>query len=118
MAVHQGLLFQRLRWQLWRNTVHLLLRRGQVRALTVFLCSALVWGSVFALSYIGFNELRDRWDFPLKGKTIGLLFDLLFVALTVLLTFSTAIILYSSLFSSAESAFLLATPAPPDQLFA
>ena len=36
----------------------------------------------------------------------------------MLLIFSSGIILYSSLFSSAESAFLLSTPAPADQVFA
>jgi ABC-2 type transport system permease protein len=42
----------------------------------------------------------------------------MFFTLTVLLTFSTGIILYSSLFSSAESHFLLAAPVPDDHVFA
>src|SRR5262249_1991201 len=44
--------------------------------------------------------------------------DLMFVSLTVLLVFSSGIILYSSLFSSPESHFLLSTPVAADQVFA
>ncbi len=54
----------------------------------------------------------------LNGKLLATLFDFLFLALTVMLTFSTAIILYSSLFSSAESWFLLAGPVPEEDIFA
>src|SRR5581483_6888914 len=49
---------------------------------------------------------------------VGTIFDLLFLALMVMLIFSTGIILYSSLFGSAEAAFLLGTPARADQVFA
>ena len=49
---------------------------------------------------------------------VGMLFDLLFFALAAMLIFSTGIILYSSLFSAAESGFLLASPARADQIFA
>src|SRR5262245_61993707 len=111
-------LFQRLRWRLWGNTLGVMLRLHRARVVTILLCSLLVWGGIFAVSYIGFNELKVRWNFPLNGSMIGLLFDLLFFALTVLLIFSTGIILYSSLFSSAESAFLLSSPAREDRIFA
>ena len=47
-----------------------------------------------------------------------MLFDFLFLALAVLLIFSGGIILYSSLFASPETAFLLGTPARADQVFA
>ena len=55
---------------------------------------------------------------PFAGGIIGTLFDMLFLALAVMLVFSTAIILYSSLYSAAETAFLLTTPMPADQVFA
>ncbi len=118
VAVNEGLLFQRLRWRLWRNSMRALLHRGQIRALTILLCSLLVWGSLFALSFIGFHELKMRWNFPLDGEILGLVFDWMFTALMALLVFSTAIILYASLFTSAETGFLLSTPARTDQIFA
>jgi ABC-2 type transport system permease protein len=49
---------------------------------------------------------------------VGFLFDFLFLALFVLLVFSTGLILYSSLFTSSEARFLLITPAAADQVFA
>lgn len=116
--VSQGLLFQRLRWRLLRNATHVVLNHSRLRVFTIFLCSALIWGSLFGISLVGFRELKVRWDFPLDGSLMGLVFDLLFVSLSALLIFSTGIILYSSLFSSAETSFLLSLPVRPDQIFA
>ena len=48
---------------------------------------------------------------------MGWIFDILFGSLTMLLIFSTGIIIYSSLFASQESAFLLTTPVPDDHVF-
>jgi ABC-2 type transport system permease protein len=116
--VNQPLLFQRLRWRLLHNTIRVVLRRSLVRLITILFCSLLVWGSLFAISYIGFQELKVRWDVPLDLKIIVLIFDLMFIALTVLLIFSTGIILYSSLFSAAETSFLLSAPVREDHIFA
>jgi ABC-2 type transport system permease protein len=118
IAVNEGVLFQRLRWRLWRNTLHVVLRRALARVLTILFCSLLVWGGIFAISFLGFRELRDRWNLPLDLELFGLVFDLLFISLTVLLIFSTGIILYSSLFSAAESSFLLSAPVREDHIFA
>src|SRR5206468_11398196 len=67
--------------------------------------------------YEGF-WLLQRQNIPFSGRIVGTLFDFLFLALAVLLVFSGGIILYSSLFTSAETAFLLSTPARADQVFA
>ena len=66
----------------------------------------------------GFRELRVTWDVMLNGTLLAILFDLMFLVLTIMLIFSTAIILYSSLFSSPESWFLLAAPVPEEEIFA
>jgi len=116
--VDQSLLFQRLRGRLLRNTIRVVVRQSLLRVITILLCSVLIWGSLFLLSYFGFLELRTRWGFPLNGRIMGLTFDLLFVSLSILLIFSTGIILYSSLFGSAETAFLLSSPVRPDQIYA
>ncbi len=112
------LLFQHLRLQLLRNSLRQLLAHALVRLLTILICSALIWGLLFALSWLGFRELKVRWDVPLDLRVIELVLDLLFFTLSVMLTFSTGIILYSSLFASAESHFLMATPVPDDHVFA
>jgi ABC-2 type transport system permease protein len=117
VKVNQPLLFQRLRWTLLRNSTATVWHSSPVRLLTILLCSALVWGGVFAGSAWGFHELQLQ-HIPFAGGIIGTLFDLLFLALAVMLVFSSGIILYSSLFSSPETTFLLTTPAAADQVFA
>ena len=88
-----------------------------MRLITILLCSALVWGGVYGASVWGFHDLQ-RQHIPFAGGIVGTLFDLLFLALSIMLIFSTGIILYSSLFSSTETTFLLSLPAAADQIFA
>ncbi len=116
-AIPQSVLFSRLRWQILRNSLNVILAGSWVRMATILVCSSVVWGVVYAISTRGFAFLADQNIF-LAGGIVTALFDLLFLALMVLLVFSSGIILYSSLFSSAESAFLLSLPARADQVFA
>jgi hypothetical protein len=111
-------LFRRLRWQLARNAARVMLERSQARVVTIVVCSLVIWALLFAVSWMGFHELQVRWKVGLNGGFMELILDALFLALTIMLTFSTAIILYSSLFSSPESWFLLSTPVPEDRIFA
>jgi ABC-2 type transport system permease protein len=112
----QPVLFQRLRWAMFRNSLRLVLDHATVRLVTIILISLLVWGCVFALSVEGFGFLQKQ--IPVSGGIVALLFDFLFLLLGVMLIFSGGLILYSSLFSSAETAFLLSLPARADQVFA
>jgi ABC-2 type transport system permease protein len=116
-AVGGHRLFQRLRRRLLANTSRQLVFDSPLRFLTIFLCSALVWGFVFGFSFSGFHYFKLQ-NIILSGALVGTVFDLLFLTLTVLLIFSTGIILYSSLFGSAEASFLLSLPASSDQVFA
>lgn len=113
----QPVIFQQLRWRLFRNSLRTLLEGSPVRLVTIIACSLLIWAGVFIASAWGFHDLQAQ-HIPFAGGIIGTLFDLLFLALAVMLIFSTAIILYSSLFSAAETTFLLTTPAAADQVFA
>jgi len=117
-AVNASALFQGLRWRLLRNALRVLFRQALWRILTIVVCSVLVWAVVFTISYLGFRELKIRWHVPLDLELIGSTFDLMFMVLSVLLIFSTGIILYSSLFASAETAFLLGGPVAEDQVYA
>src|SRR5262249_23707317 len=89
-----------------------------LRVVTIAYCCLIVWGFLFGLSWYGFHELKTRWDFKLDSTLIELLFDMFFFALTILLIFSSGIILFSSLFSRPESEFLMAMPMPDDHVFA
>jgi ABC-2 type transport system permease protein len=116
-AVPYARLFQRLRFALLRNAG---LRAGgysRVRIISIGLSSLLVGGFVGAISWFGFYELNAR-DIPFSGAIIGVLFDFLFLSLSLMLFFSTGIIVYSGLFHSPETAFLLTTPARADHVFA
>jgi ABC-2 type transport system permease protein len=112
----QTVLFQRLRWHQMRHGVDVAMQRSGLRVYTILASSLIIWFGVFMLSLAGFHVLQK--NLPLFGSILGLLFDFLFVALTLLLIFSSGLILYSSLFRSPEAAFLLSTPARADQVFA
>jgi ABC-2 type transport system permease protein len=116
-SVHQHWIFQRLRFRLLQNGIRVALRQSSVRIVSIFLCSLVVWGAIYAGSAYGFY-LFQLEHVDLLGAIVGLVFDLLFLSLTMLLIFSSGIILYGSLFSSPESTFLLSTPAAADQIFA
>lgn len=116
-APKQALIFQWLRARLWVNSARILLQSSSLRLFMVLFFCILIWGGVYAGAAEGFHVFNQR-NISLGGAVTGIIFDGLFVFLTVLLIFSTGIILYGSLFSSQETAFLLSTPAHPDQVFA
>jgi ABC-2 type transport system permease protein len=111
------LLMQRLRAAMIRNNFRTLLGQSMVRPLTVVLITLLIWALVFYASLQGFWFLRDE-KIPLRGEIVGILLDLLFTTLGALLVFTGGLILYGSLFTTPETAFLLCTPLADDRVFA
>lgn len=116
--VNQALLFQRLRGRLFRNSLRVLVERSRARMVLGAVLTLVIWGTLFGLSLVGFIEVRDRWHLPLDAQLLGFLLNLMFMTLSLLLVFSTGIILYSSLFNSQELTFLLVAPVEADQIFA
>ncbi len=116
-AAPAPLIFQRLRWRLLSNSARQLLGTAGLRVVTILACSALVWACVYGGSSWGFHFMRQQ-RLPLMDLLVGTVFDLFFLALALMLLFSTGIILYGSLFGSPESGFLLNTPARADRVFA
>jgi ABC-2 type transport system permease protein len=113
----QALLFLSLRRQLFRNSLRSLLGSSAVRPVTILLCSVVVWAFVFGVSLEGFTFLKLQ-KFAPTTQIVGIILDLMFLSLGVLLVFSTGLILYGSLFASAETTFLLSGPLAADQVFA
>lgn len=112
-------IFLRLHWAQLRNTAQVLIDQSAIRLLSILAASILVWLFVYLISHSGFRWIASYPQrVPAFGGIVGLLFDIMFLALGAMLVFSTALILYSSLFASAEAWFLLATPARDDQIFA
>ena len=91
--------------------VALLLGQSSMRPLTILLCQPDRLGassspSAGAASHSWRRKSASRWS----GGIVGILLDLLFLSLAVLLVFSSGLILYGSLFTAAETAFLLSKP--------
>lgn len=118
LPVNQPLLFQRLRTTLLRNVWNQTLTQSLLRPVTIAVSSMIVVAFVFALSLAGFHFFIDVMKMPAHGLIIELIVGLLFFALGVLLIFSGGLILHGSLFSAAETAFLLSKPVAADQVFA
>jgi ABC-2 type transport system permease protein len=109
--------FQRLRWRQWRNSLYGLRGRSSLRVFVILFVSLLIWIFVFGISAEAMYYLHKQ-GIPLHLGILGAIFDMLFLFLTVGLIASSGLILYGSLFASEETAFLLATPASADQVFA
>ncbi|MCS7046979.1 MAG: hypothetical protein NZO58_11530, partial [Gemmataceae bacterium] len=84
--------FHWLRWRLTYNGIVILLRGALLKAVTIIVCSFIIGGLLFVGAYLGFRELKTRWEVPLDQEIIKLLFSLMFFSLTILLIFSTGII--------------------------
>jgi ABC-2 type transport system permease protein len=112
-----ALLFQYLRWRLFRNSTAMMLTQSPVRVLTIVCCCIIIWAFLFALSWYSFHELKTRWEFHLEGPLLGLVFSLFFLTLMMLLVFSTGIILYSGLFAGQECEYLMSMPIADDHIF-
>ncbi len=114
-----ALLFQALRWRLFCNSLGLLFNTSWLRPLTVLYCCLIIWALLFGLTWFAFREVKTRFpEFALDSNVVENTLALLFCILTMFLIFSCGIILYSGLFASTESQFLMATPMPDDQIFA
>src|SRR4051812_34692750 len=100
-VVRQTLLFQRLRWNLLRNSWNVMIRQSRVKPLTILLSSLVVWVFVFVISWLGFRFLVEGFKIPPDEQIISILLGLLFFSLGVLLVFSSGVILYASLFDTA-----------------
>jgi len=116
--MNQAWLFQSLRLRLLSNSWRAMVQQSSLWPLIILLCSLVVGSFIFAVSWGGFLFLHLEIGVPLTGEIVGLLLDLLFLSLAVLLVFSSGLILYGSLFASAETAFLLSSPVADDQVFA
>lgn len=108
--------FRRLRTDILRNSARSLFAEARLRVITILVCSAIFWVGLFSLFFEGFQFLSGYVE--LTNEISEYLFGLFFLSLSVLLLFSNGIILYTGLFQSREAAYLLTTPASPDQVFA
>ncbi len=78
----------------------------------VFLCT--IWVGLYVLFALIFRSFNRT---PLEGAVVvPVIFNIFFLALLVLLSFSNAVIVYGSLFAREEPSFLLSAPVRPSHI--
>lgn len=98
------------------NRLRGLRRESRLKLAAEIIVGGGLWWALYAASA---RSLRFLARFPdLREEVVYTTLGLLFMALTVLLIFSNAVIALGSLFRSAETAFLLASPAPAGSVYA
>lgn len=106
-------LFWRVRRQTTVATLRQLMNEARLRTALVATLSVFFWAGLFVLFYYGFRFLLGQMGAvaaETHDQTIEFVFHLFFASLNVMLVFSSGIILYSGLFSSEETRFLLTQP--------
>jgi ABC-2 type transport system permease protein len=106
-----------LKWVEFRNRAGLFAQQSRFKIAVVAVFSVAFWFTLFELFYSGMNFLQKTALQFSFSNLIGAMFYVFFFALTVMLTFSNAIIGYSSYFKSKETGFLLAGPVRAESVF-
>src|SRR5579862_650809 len=110
-------LFLQLQLLLLKNAFKNLWRQSPFRPLSIAFSMLLIFGFVFFCSLDGFVFIKQQ-RLALTDQIVGMVLDFLFLSLGVMLVFSTGLLLYASLFASAETSFLLSKPIAEDKVFA
>jgi ABC-2 type transport system permease protein len=106
-------LLLRLRATLAWETLRSLFGVARLRMSLAAVLSCIFWGAIFVLSLEGFRFLRE-----LHADVVSLLFNAFFLSLTLMLVFSSGILLYSGLYCSTEARLLMTLPIRAEALFA
>lgn len=109
--------FWLLRARILRTLLRQLFSEARLQlAITVTLTS-LLWIGLYFLFVDGFVFLLKTIPADLHGKTIELVFGFFFATMMLMLAFSAAIILYSSLFCGDDVSLLLTIPVRTARVF-
>jgi ABC-2 type transport system permease protein len=108
----EGQVFWQLRINSAAATLRWMLTSARLRMSLVGSLSLFFWVGLFVLFYQGFGYLT-----VLPAEVVQPLYNAFFLALMVMLLFSSGIILYNSLYCSPEAAFLLTTPARAQRIY-
>ena len=98
------------------NRLRELLSRSRFKILVIGSFSILFWISFYQLSLLGMKSVH-RMASQHSAELIASMFHVFFLALGIMLLFSNAIITYTSLFKSRETAFLSALPVRAESIF-
>lgn len=110
--------FWRVRLRATRTALRQALSHARFRLTLIAVLSVLLWAGMFLMFADGFRFLRSAIPDPeTHNRVVQAVFGMFFMALGVMLVFSSGIIVYGSLFQSREAAFLLTMPARVERVF-
>ena len=107
-------LFWRLRMRVFASMFRWMMGSAWLRAMLVGSLSLFFWSGLYVLFYYGFGFLASN---QIHTDLVEPLYNAFFLALMVMLVFSSGIILYNALFCSPETAFLLTTPVRTQRIY-
>jgi ABC-2 type transport system permease protein len=109
----------RLRYGIAVEQCQQLFKSARLRTALVVSLSVCFWFGLFVLFQQGFRFVVEHVGPPganYHAQTVRFVFHLFFASLNVMLIFSSAIILYTGLFNSPETRFLLTLPVRAERL--
>ncbi|MCH7687664.1 MAG: hypothetical protein IH899_13440 [Planctomycetes bacterium] len=115
---HEAQLIWRLRSRFAATALRQMFQRARLRLSLVVGLSTFFWAGLFLLFHEGFTFLAKTVGpaGAMHTETVQAIYNVFFASLTVMLVFSSGIILYSSLYRSPDTAFLLTTPIRPQRI--
>lgn len=89
----------------------------RVQLVSILFASVVMWLGLYILFQQGFQFIHTGLiHVGMRTQFVHAIFNVFFLALTVMLMFSSAIIMYGNLFKTEEVKFLLTTPARPERI--
>lgn len=109
--------FWRLRSQIVRTLLRQAFSMARFQVACAIAASLVLWLGLFGLFHEGFRFIRHGLAHAgLQTQLIHAMFNVFFLTLTVMLIFSSAIILYGSLYRGDEVKRLLTLPVRPERI--
>ena len=102
----------RVRGRDLHNRISQALREAPLRVASTAVFVALIWASLYLFFYTIFEQMQSRM-FIESVVAIPLIFHFFFIALTVMLIFSNAVLVHGALFGGGEAAYLYSLPLAP-----
>jgi ABC-2 type transport system permease protein len=113
----QSRAFHRLRWRSFCTRVAQGIATSRLRYALVVSLSVLLWYGLFYLVEQGFVFMKTTLPPGTHNLLVPGIFNSFFLALFLMLIFSSSVILYGSLFRGGEVAFLLTMPIEEERIF-
>lgn len=114
----EAALFWQLRRRLLLNQLHQQLEHSRLRVSLAVLLTGLLWIGLFRLFAEGFQFLSSTIPEPVThDETARAIFNVFFASLTLMLVFSTGVMIYGGLYRSPEVMWLLTLPVHAERVF-